>query len=306
MKPNFSISSFPNDDIKRVLVIYGGLEIDRTDSSNSILIYVLLWEVDVKKNCLLNDSYIISKIPLNRLSKARIGTVWKGQVHISQDFSFSEKICNLDLRFLLLQKKPKIIKLEGLIIRDLKDMKISKNYSINDAFKNNSELSKIFSKTNYFELTSEIGIRVIVSSIVIFQSLFPVNNSIKEDLLTKSLESIINKYLYISTVPSNKSIFTRKAPYEKIGRKSLSFLKSTVESKKIYELISTLQMSLEDFEFSTEKKYSKIRHPIIKPPFINCLDLLFSGIWIQERELFLITKINNHYCYDYLNPNINI
>lgn len=305
MKPNFSISSFPDDEITRVLVIYGGIEIDRTSPSNSLMIYVLLWEVDIKKNCLLSDSYIISKIPLNRLSKAHIGTVWKGQKYISQDFNFSGKIYNLDLTFSLLQKKPRIIKLERLIMNDLQDMKMSKSYSINDAFNNNSELSKIFSKTNYCELTTSNGIRILVSSIVIFQSLFPANNLIKEDLLTKSLESIINKYLYISTGPSNKLVFTRRAPYEKTGKETFSFLKSTVESKKIYELISILQISLEDFEFSTEKKYSRIRHPIIKPPVINSLNLLFSGIWIKERELFLITKINNHYCYDYLNPNLN-
>jgi len=73
MNSNFLLNSFPNDDVIRVLTLYGGIENNFSGNSSSPLIYVLLWEVDINKKSLIEDNFIISTICLNQLYKAKIG-----------------------------------------------------------------------------------------------------------------------------------------------------------------------------------------------------------------------------------------
>lgn len=89
------------------------------------------------------------------------------------------------------------------------------------------------------------------------------------------------------------TIYVIRDSYKKLGNQSINFLKSITYNPKVQEVISVLQMSLEDTIFSPHNKYSKIRHPIITPPYINDLGLTIKGIWIKKNEIFLITKIES-------------
>lgn len=299
MKHKFYINNFPNDDTTRVLMLYGGVEINHTVDSTTLMIYVLLCEINVKKNCLIEDKFIISTIPLNSLYKAKLGTIWKGQNYTYQSFNFSNNTNNLNLKFKMLRDKPKAITLEKLISNNKSQIKLPKKQSINDIFKKNPHLHKFLSKTYYCDIKSVNGIRVLISSIVIFQSLFPNNNTIKKDILTHSPQMIINKYFHLSTDYSGECIYKVKKNHEKTGKQTLNFLESIVENRKIQKVVSLLQMSLEDIDFSTEIKYSKIRYPVIMPPFLDDLHLEVRGIWLKKNECFLITNIDKHSSIDH-------
>lgn len=293
MKPTFLINSFPNDDVKRVLTLYGGIQNNRSGESTSPLIYVLLWEIDVEKNCLKKDQFIISTILLDQLYKAKIGSIWEGQKYISQNFNFSSNIHSLYLNFSLSLKKPSIIKLENLIKTNMEYINFSENKVINDFLKEDSTLFKVFSKTNYCSLLSMNGIKIFVCPIVLLQSFFSKKSSIKEELLTYNLDKIINKYFHLTPDSLNSYNYEIREPYKGIGKTSIFFLESIIYNKKIQKIISKLQISLEDIEFPTGCKYSKLRYPIITPPYLNNLSLKASGIWIKEDECFLVTKIGS-------------
>lgn len=293
MNSNFLLNSFPNDDVIRVLTLYGGIENNFSGNSSSPLIYVLLWEVDINKKSLIEDNFIISTICLNQLYKAKIGSIWKGQKYISQNFNFSNTICSLKLNFLFKFNKPKVENLETLIKFDLININFFEKLVAKKILNKDSELFHIFLKSYYCDLITVTGKRVFISCMVLLQAFFTKNSFIKNDILIHSREKIINKYFYLNFDCSYNYIYVIRDSYKKLGNQSINFLKSITYNPKVQEVISVLQMSLEDTIFSPHNKYSKIRHPIITPPYINDLGLTIKGIWIKKNEIFLITKIQS-------------
>ena len=88
-----SVDSFPDDDIERVIYLFGGIQQNTSDSTNP-LVEVLLLEIDQSnpKRLNTNDNFGTYLVTLKDLEIFKQWSIWKGNQSTGKVFDFGDEI----------------------------------------------------------------------------------------------------------------------------------------------------------------------------------------------------------------------
>lgn len=293
------ISSFPQDSTLRVLYRYGGMQKHNLGTTISPIIQVLLVELD-KKGESVTQNFLCSYIKLNEIYKAKLGSVWKGQVFVSADFKLISRIRSKDLIFNLKEFPPKNVNFT-FIKKHFEELGCSleilnylnyPNLEVSD--KKVRKKLESFDKTNYALLRSTKKVNVFISSIDVLNTLYFKKNILKEKLLFTSIKDLVNEnlesYEVLSHAPYCYKVKTRSEK-QKLGDNSIKLCAFLALNENVQNKVLLLQSSLEDIEYNPYTYKNITRFPIILPPQTSELRIRALGIWWGNN--FFVTKIKD-------------
>lgn len=299
MRKNFSISSFPQDNIVRVLYRYGGMQKNDSGVTISPHIQVLLAELD-ENGELVTQNFVWTHIKLNELHKAMLGSVWKGQSFLSKDFNLNGRIQSKEFIFRLDYFPPKNVNFNFIkkhfnelgCIPEILNYFNYPNIDISDKY--NSRKLENFNKSNYTLLRSTKKDNVFISSIDVLNSLFCRNIPLKEKLLSTPIRDIVNDYFESYEKSNNTYHFYKvktRNDQKKLADNTIKFLTFLALNKDVQNKISLLQSSLEDIEYNLYNYKNIERFPIILPP--QTCQLKIKTLGFRYDNSFIVTKIKN-------------
>lgn len=307
MKKNFSIPNFPNDKIKRVIYLYGCLKKNTSEISSSPLIQVCLNEINENDNSLLNN-FVFAYVHLKQLSTAKLGSIWRGQNLILDNYNFYNSIVSRSFNFNFRFYSPKVITYDSInshIQKKIFDNKFSLPNISSENFINDVS---IFKDVNYSFLKSLNEIDVIIPPYLILEKLFCNNSSVKEKLLSQSIDQILNKYIeYLKINVSNFRAIEvkRKKSLSGLSNRNLQFLIELATNSYSRRIISIMQKSLEYTLIYQKNNQQFPRYPIILPPHEKDLQLHVKGVWLDNYQTFFVTQITKSRSTDHLYTHVS-
>ena len=306
MKKNFSIPSFPNDKIKRVIYLYGCLKKNTSEISSSPLIQVCLNEISETDGCFLNN-FVFAYVPFKQLSTVKLGTVWRGQNLIFDNYNFYNSMIYKSFNFNFNFYPPKVINYTSINSHTQK-----KFFDTKFSFPNISSHSFIneflmFEDVNYCLLKSLSGVDVVIPPYLILDKLFCNSSTVKEKLLSQSIDQILNKYVnHLKIHVSNFRTIEvqRKKSLLGLSNRNLHFLIRLATNLYSKNIISIMQKSLEHTNTYQKNNQKFPRYPIILPPQERDLQLYVRGVWLDNCQTFFVTQLNQSTSIDYLYTHI--
>ncbi len=290
MKEEIKILNLPRDDFYYLVIKYGAAVMLNT-SSKIPNIQVILRKVNFdNKSFIQNSNDLIVYIPLPELDELRIGSVWKKQQKVLNNwqnynnFQYMEK---LPFNFNFLLKSPETITFNeridnlGTTLKDIYKLNIQK-----------SELNQMayLNKTIYTKLIDDRGVTVLIPSIELFVSSYtPEHKIIKQRLLQFNIDEAISEFIndkYTKIVEEEYQIGLHKK-MEDSNIKFLAYAKfNKISRKRISYLSSSLEFEEGDIICKCKVRYPKVLpyHPIHL--FISC-----DGLWLNQN-IFLVQRIS--------------
>lgn len=286
------IKSFPDDEISRVVFQYGGVKKNNSAICTTPLVKVLLVEIDDTQQ--LNPQNCVSTfIKLNEIHKVKLGSIWKGQIFEYQNPKFYKRTISKYLNFFLSLSKAKTMK-----IKEIKEI-LNLNKRQEEFFTNylsilNQPQNESFNEVNYTILRSSTGINVVLSPIQVLDSIFLNNTKIKEQLLTQTIDQLIDSYFWKYSINEKELRFDvqLKDKAKKFNDKTIKFLAQLALHKPTQEVVNLMQISLERINFNENYRDTE-RFPIIFPPQIDHLGLHTLGFWIKPQDTFFVIRITS-------------
>lgn len=295
----YTISSFPEDNLVRVLYRYGGIQKNNSGISISPHIQVLLVELD-KTGKLITKNFLCTYVKLNELHKANLGSVWKGQSLLSNDFNIANQIRQKEFTLYLENSRPlnvnfDYVKKQFQKIKSNVEILNYLNYpNIEIIDENIKKKLANFDKANYVQITSTKDIDVFISSIDVLNSLFINNIKIKEKLISAPIINIVDEYLEsYESLSSTQCLYKIKIKNnkKKLSKPAIRFLAFLALNKEVQNKVSLLQYSLEETEYIPYNYQNIERFPIILPPQPNKLKIKTKGLWY--KEYFFVIEIES-------------
>ncbi len=294
LSPNIRlIDAFPDDNIERVIWLYGAV-FKNHGASNIPLVEVALRPIFPPDK--LGNAVII-KIGFSQLDNARIGSIWKGKAYTGKnwdnfkseffDFDFSRTtIDSVDFH----EEKPDSPP-------DTKHFHIPPyKYSLNSLpykDENEEKYQERFFRSKLTKLKSKSNVTVYIPALELLTSTYtPREQKIRCDLLTCSIDNILNKHINLEKskgkVDEIFSIFlnTDKHESNKIFLAHL-FCNSVTRSR-----VSLIWNSMTTDVRSDKGRIEPYKHPTVLPYHSDSLKFNTDGIWLDfNKTSFLVLRI---------------
>lgn len=300
MKNKITISSFPNDNKIRVIYRYGGIKKTFLGNSLSPCIQALLIELDDNKN-LVQQNFLTVDIKIKDLHKAKLGSVWQGQILLSNDYKLHEKIRSRGFIFRLDYNPAKNVDfnfIKTLFNNTNCFIGISDYLNFSSTYRGEKKIIdklRSFDNVNYACLKSTKKDNVYISSVDILNSLFCRNTVIKEKLLYTSINDIVNQYLeeYKRSEGRHQNYKIKlKNRQKKLADGTLTFLAFLALNRDVQNKVRLMQYSLEDIKFNVNDYKYVDRFPIILPP--QTCELRVNTLGFGYGNHFVVTKIKSY------------
>ena len=279
---NFLFNEFPNDEIKRVVWLRGGVY-SRGINSTTPLVDVLLVRLD--SNDQISGHGCVKQINVSELDTARLGTIWIGQNKTSQLYDFksqSTKRFNFTLPNDFKSDRNTISLRGKMVVSDKYPTIPPYVYPIHDHLPKDKKKSSSFTNARLTVLNSDCGVAVIIPALELFTGTYAFGNKqIRNDLCNISLQDINNKYIknkgFVSGDTFEIELIEPKSENNTIF---LAHLAMNIEAKKrMCCIYSAIQSKKTNFD--------------VYPYHVNNLLLDCDGVWLNnEKTRFLVLRIN--------------
>lgn len=285
METKHPISSFPKDNIKRVIWWYGPI-VENTQNSSLPLVKIAAKQIleDGKTLSDVNDIFFAT---VAELDQARLGTIWEGQNPTSaiwQNYNSFAYNKQFDFVFLDQGKQPTSVTLDHKIAPDKKYWCISKfKYDIGK-FPEDPNDFVAFCKSRLTKLISTDDITVLIPSLEFLTSaIAPGHKQIRTKLILDPIDVAIEKYIKNAFInESGDYIIELNEGKTDENISLLSYLK----------LNQTSRSRLSHIWASIQQDHSKgYMNPVVLPYHPTNLTLVGDGIWINNST-FLMLRIN--------------
>jgi len=273
------IDSFPNDNKLRVVWAYGAI-LKNTGTTRVPEIEIMLREILNKNE--LSDTLFFTKISVAQLDVVRYMTVWMGNRRITRKW----EIFNL-------YSKNRLFTLDTTSASSisLTDKKENTDYTHFPPYKyhlpyiDNKHMYWNFANATFTKIKSNEGHTIIIPSMELLTSTYvPEEQKIRNKLLQKNLDDVLDEYIKSSKIKSNTySIELYENKFE-TNEAFLAYAKFNIETRR---RLSKLRSSLEK-----ESPYQE-RYPIVLPYHPASLSVQGDGVWM-DKETFFMFRINNY------------
>ncbi|WP_333804936.1 hypothetical protein [Sulfurospirillum sp.] len=284
MEANHPISSFPKDNIKRVIWWYGPI-IENTQNLSLPLVKIAAKQI-LEDGKTLSDVNDILYATVAELDQTRLGTIWKGQNSTSaiwknhKYFSYNKQF---DFVFSDQRLQPTSVTLDHKI-PDKTYWHISKfKYDIGK-FPENSNDFVAFCKSRLTKIISTNDITVYIPSLEFLTSaIAPGHKQIRTKLILDTIDVAIEKYI--------KSAFINES-----GDYEIELNEGKTDENIILlsylKLNQTSRSRLSHVWASIQQDHSKgYMNPVVLPYHPTNLTLVGDGVWI-DNSTFLMLRIN--------------
>lgn len=284
MEVKHPISSFPKDNIKRVIWWYGPI-IENTQNLSLPLVKIAAKQI-LEDGKTLSDINDIIYATVAELDQTRLGTIWEGQNPTStiwQNYKYFAYNKQFDFVFSNQEKQPVSVTL------DHKDPKtgywyIPKfKYDIGK-FQESSNNFVAFCKSHLTKLISTDDITVYIPSLEFLTSaIAPGHKQIRTKLILDTIDVAIEKYI--------KSAFINESGDYMIELNE-GKTDENISLLSYLKLNQTSRSRLSHIWASIQQDHSKgYMNPVVLPYHPTNLTLVGDGIWINNST-FLMLRIN--------------
>ena len=310
-----SVDSFPDDDIERVIYLFGGIQQNTSDSTNP-LVEVLLLEIDQSnpKRLNTNDNFGTYLVTLKDLEIFKQWSIWKGNQSTGKVFDFGDEIREEKFEFNLETNPAYSINCSSKFASNGIDYIPFKYRWIPKVIKSSQD-PKVrdfnfysFANSKYCVLRTLSHQKIIIHSLNVFHSLYvPSRKDIRGMLIypnfanstfENDLDTLVSKFVEyhnFEEVQGQPTIFIKlKSKYEKhLGSAATIFLANLAFNKKVREKVISIRKSLENVKSDSKGKPYPNRLPTVEPPHSKNLRVHAKGIWLDaEKTRFLVIEVS--------------
>ena len=290
------INSFPKDS-QEWLVLWHGAVRKNSHFSINPLVEVLLSNLSTGK-----PEYRTYTVNITELDIVRLGTVWKNQVFERKLYTaWGHRVVTESFFFDLEENKPKSINYISLSPSDNERYISPLKFPLPPSLKKENNhpdhpyYQFSYNKAKLNVLRDDSGRDILISALETLTSLYtPSRKSIRRDVLTKSVDDILNTYVRHSEAVEAPQGERYRVEYKdsSLGITPKVFLAHLALNKPVQDIIKRVQQTLEIADLNEHGDPYTNRYPEILPYHTKYLEFEAEGVWLDEdHNRFLVLRV---------------